>query len=94
MKALLQLYVRLSARQQQIIRYVTYGYSNREISENIYTSKQVVADYLTVIYEEMEIALVNCKVRPNRPVLVHHFALLFQEYPNLLPDNERRKMRF
>lgn len=94
MKNVLQTYVRMTQRQQQIIRYVTHGFSNREIAEKLFISKQVIADHLTVIYEELAIALEYCKVRPNRPILIHHFAILFQQYPDLIPDEETRHMRF
>ena len=94
MKTILQTYVRMTQRQQQVIRFVAHGFTNREIAGQLYISKQVVADHLTVIYEELHIVLENCQIRPNRPILIYQFALLFQQYPDLIPDNERRKMRF
>lgn len=88
MTHLLRTYARLTVRQQEIVRYVTHGHTNKEVAAQLCISKQVVADHLTVIYEELAIALPDCDKRPNRPVLIRHFALLFQAYPGLIPDNE------
>lgn len=92
MKQMLQTYVRLTRRQQDVIRFVTHGYTNREIAQRLFISKQVVADHLTVIYEELHIVLEDCNLRPNRPILIRYFAILFQNYPELVPDNEYPKM--
>lgn len=93
MKHILLVYTGMTRRQQEILRFVTYGYSNREVGEQLFISTQVVADHLTVIYEELHNALAgDINRRPNRPILIRYGTMLFQHYPDLIPDDEQAKM--
>jgi DNA-binding NarL/FixJ family response regulator len=48
-------YQSLTGREQEILRLITIGYSNSEISERLYIGEQTVRNYVSAIYSKLEV---------------------------------------
>ena len=84
---LVQLYARLTRRQQEVVQLLAEGYSNREIAVALCIETSVVAGHLTNIYGELHNVVAEDPNRPtNRYAAIRWFTLLFEHYPELRPD--------
>lgn len=80
---LLQLYIRLTPRQREVLQLVSEGLSNQAVAERLYITPSVVAGHLTAIYETLTIFDMQVHTRPNRYVLISLYADFFRRHPHL-----------
>lgn len=86
-RRVLQLYVRLTPRQREVLQLVSKGLSNQEAADWLCIAPCVVAGHLTNIYAEMATLQELKGVRPKRYTAISVFQEFFRCHPEL--DNFR-----
>ena len=81
---LMDVYLRLTYRQREVLFWVQQGLSNREIGEQLCIEACSVADHLTAIYAELgaldDFAQVG---RATRYALIRLFSGFFDAHPEM-----------
>lgn len=80
---LLKFVIDLTPRQREVLRWVCEGLTNAEIARRLYIEPCGVAEHLTNIFAEAQIALYDHAPRINRYVLIRLCAPVFANHPDL-----------
>jgi DNA-binding NarL/FixJ family response regulator len=81
---LLRFYIRLTRRQQDVVKLVSSGLTNRQVAAHLYIQPCVVAEHLTHIYGELVAnGLLSPTERIGRYTLIRLYAAFFARHPEL-----------
>ena len=80
---LVRFYVRLKARQRQVVELTSDGLSNHAIGQRLFIAPSVVAGHLTNVYGELGNVDELADTHPNRYLLIHLFAPFFERHPEM-----------
>jgi len=81
---LLRFYIELTPRQRDVLALVSLGLTNRQVAERLHIAPSVVAEHLTGIYTQLEMAqLVEPDLAANRYQVVSLFADFLRRHPEI-----------
>lgn len=73
---LVQVYVRLTPRQREVLQLVSEGLSNQQVASQLCIAPSVVAGHLTCIYDTLAV-LAAAEKRPGRYQLIRWYGEFF-----------------